>query len=68
MSVGAIFERYGPTLATARHVLDELLRAPLPEPGAERAARHRPVRCRLRMAHSMTNSASGSGCSGAWGW
>ncbi len=35
VSVGAIFERYGQTLATARRVLDELLRAPLPEPEAE---------------------------------
>lgn len=35
VSVGAIFERYGQTLATARSVLDELLRAPLPEPEAE---------------------------------
>ena len=32
VSVAAIFERYGQTLATARHVLDELLRAPLPQP------------------------------------
>lgn len=35
VSVGAIFERYGQTLAMARRVLDELLRAPLPEPEAE---------------------------------
>lgn len=35
VSVGAIFERYGQTLAMARSVLDELLRAPLPEPEAE---------------------------------
>ena len=32
VSVGAIFERYGQTLSVARQVLDELLRAPLPEP------------------------------------
>lgn len=32
VSVAAIFERYGQTLATARRVLDELLRAPLPAP------------------------------------
>ncbi len=32
VSVAAIFERYGKTLATARQVLDELLRAPLPVP------------------------------------
>jgi 5'-methylthioadenosine phosphorylase len=35
VSVGAIFERYGQTLAMARRVLDELLSAPLPEPEAE---------------------------------
>ena len=35
VSVGAIFERYGQTLAMARRVLDELLRAPLPEPEPE---------------------------------
>lgn len=35
VSVGAIFERYGQTLTMARSVLDELLRAPLPEPEAE---------------------------------
>ena len=35
VSVGAIFERYGQTLAMARSVLDDLLRAPLPEPEAE---------------------------------
>lgn len=35
VSVGAIFERYGQTLSTARGVLDELLRAPLPEPEPE---------------------------------
>lgn len=34
-SVGAIFERYGRTLTLARQVLDELLRAPLPQPEAE---------------------------------
>jgi 5'-methylthioadenosine phosphorylase len=32
VSVAAIFERYGQTLASARHVLDELLRGPLPDP------------------------------------
>jgi 5'-methylthioadenosine phosphorylase len=32
VSVGAIFERYGHTLALARKVFDELLRMPLPEP------------------------------------
>ncbi len=32
VSVAAIFERYGQTLATARKVLDELLRADAPEP------------------------------------
>jgi len=32
VSVGAIFERYGQTLSLARQVLDEVLRAPLPEP------------------------------------
>lgn len=32
VSVSAIFERYGQTLSTARRVLDELLRAPLPVP------------------------------------
>ena len=32
VSVGAIFERYGRTLADARRVLDALLQAPLPEP------------------------------------
>lgn len=31
-SVATIFERYGHTLATARGLLDELLRGPLPEP------------------------------------
>lgn len=31
-SVASIFERYGQTLATARSLLDELLRGPLPEP------------------------------------
>jgi 5'-methylthioadenosine phosphorylase len=35
VSVAAIFERYGQTLALARRVLDELLRAPLPPPEAE---------------------------------
>ncbi len=35
VSVGAIFERYGQTLAVARQVLDELLRAPLPAPDAQ---------------------------------
>jgi 5'-methylthioadenosine phosphorylase len=35
VSVGAIFERYGQTLAMARSVLDELLRGVLPEPEAE---------------------------------
>ena len=35
VSVAAIFERYGKTLATARNVLDELLRAPLPLPEPE---------------------------------
>jgi 5'-methylthioadenosine phosphorylase len=35
VSVGAIFERYGQTLALGRAVLEELLRAPLPEPEAE---------------------------------
>jgi 5'-methylthioadenosine phosphorylase len=35
VSVGAIFERYGQTLAMARSVLDEMLSAPLPEPEAE---------------------------------
>ena len=35
VSVGAIFERYGRTLALARAVLDELLRAPLPAPEPE---------------------------------
>lgn len=35
VSVGAIFERYGQTLALARRVLDELLRADPPEPEAE---------------------------------
>ena len=35
VSVGAIFERYGQTLALARRVLDELLQAPLPEPEAD---------------------------------
>lgn len=35
VSVGAIFERYGQTLAHARKVLDALLLAPLPEPGSE---------------------------------
>jgi 5'-methylthioadenosine phosphorylase len=32
VSVAAIFERYGQTLSKARLVLDELLRAPLPQP------------------------------------
>lgn len=32
VSVASIFERYGQTLAKARLVLDELLRAPLPQP------------------------------------
>lgn len=32
VSVGAIFERYGQTLAQARRVLDALLQVPLPEP------------------------------------
>lgn len=35
VSVGAIFERYGQTLALARSVLDEVLRAPLPQPEAD---------------------------------
>jgi 5'-methylthioadenosine phosphorylase len=35
VSVGAIFERYAHTLATARSVLDELLQAPLPMPEPE---------------------------------
>ncbi len=35
VSVNAIFERYGQTLATARQVLEELLRAPLPAPDPE---------------------------------
>jgi 5'-methylthioadenosine phosphorylase len=35
VSVAAIFERYGQTLAAARRVLDELLRAPLPRPEPE---------------------------------
>ncbi len=35
VSVGAIFERYGQTLAVARRVLDELLRGDLPAPEAE---------------------------------
>lgn len=35
VSVGTIFERYGQTLGMARSVLDELLRAPLPELEAE---------------------------------
>jgi len=35
VSVGAIFERYGQTLDTARRVLDELLRAELPVPEPE---------------------------------
>jgi 5'-methylthioadenosine phosphorylase len=35
VSVAAIFERYGQTLITARAVLDELLRAPLPTPEPE---------------------------------
>ncbi|MEO5882169.1 MAG: MTAP family purine nucleoside phosphorylase [Caldimonas sp.] len=32
VSVAAIFERYGQTLATALRVLDEMLRGPMPEP------------------------------------
>jgi len=35
VSVAAIFERYGQTLAQARLVLDELLRAPLPQPESD---------------------------------
>ncbi len=35
VSVGAIFERYGQTLALARRVLNELLQADLPEPERE---------------------------------
>jgi 5'-methylthioadenosine phosphorylase len=35
VSVAAIFERYGQTLSTARRLLDELLRGPLPRPEAE---------------------------------
>lgn len=35
VSVAAIFERYGQTLARARGVLDALLRAPLPQPEPE---------------------------------
>lgn len=35
VSVSAIFERYGRTLADAARVLDALLRAPLPEPEPE---------------------------------
>ena len=35
VSVGAIFERYGQTLAQARQVLDALLQAPLPQPEPE---------------------------------
>ncbi len=35
VSVAAIFERYGQTLTDARSLLDELLRAPLPQPEPE---------------------------------
>jgi 5'-methylthioadenosine phosphorylase len=35
VSVAAIFERYGQTLATARRLLDELLSGPLPSPEPE---------------------------------
>lgn len=35
VSVGAIFERYGQTLAQARQILDALLQAPLPQPEPE---------------------------------
>lgn len=35
VSVSAIFERYGQTLADARRLLEELLRQPLPQPEAE---------------------------------
>jgi 5'-methylthioadenosine phosphorylase len=35
VNVASIFELYGRTLETARRVLDELLRAPLPEPEPE---------------------------------
>jgi len=35
VSVAAVFERYGQTLAIARQVLDELLRGPLPTPEPE---------------------------------
>ena len=35
VSVAAIFERYGQTLATARRLLEELLRRPLPQPEPE---------------------------------
>jgi 5'-methylthioadenosine phosphorylase len=35
VSVAAIFERYGKSLATARELLDQLLTAPLPEPEAD---------------------------------
>ena len=35
VSVAAIFQRYGQTLATARRLVDELLRSPLPDPEPE---------------------------------
>ena len=35
VSVAAIFERYGQTLSNARHLLDEFLRQPLPQPESE---------------------------------
>lgn len=38
VSVGAIFERYGQTLAQARRVLDALLQGPLPQPEPESRA------------------------------
>lgn len=58
VSVAAIFERYGQTLATARRVLDELLRAPLPQPEPE-------IRAALSSA-LLTSDATLDGSQRAW--
>jgi 5'-methylthioadenosine phosphorylase len=50
VSVAAIFERYGQTLSTARRLLDEVLRAPLPSPEPE-------IRSALSMALLTPDSA-----------
>lgn len=49
VSVGAIFERYSHTLALARSVLDELLKAPLPQPEPE---------CRMALSSAVLTADS----------